>query len=57
VVGVAISADWFGETPDVYVARLDGDVERLFTQAAREIARAELDEAARLLAVDRVTSP
>jgi HD superfamily phosphodiesterase len=57
VVGVAISADWFGETPDVYVARLDGDVERLYTQAAREIARAELDEAARLLAVDRVTSP
>jgi HD superfamily phosphodiesterase len=57
VVGVAVSADWFGETPDVYVARLDGDVQRLFTQAARDIARAELDEAARLLAVDRVTSP
>jgi hypothetical protein len=50
VVGTAIACDWWGETPAVYGDRVTAMIEnRLFTEAAREIARAELADTARLL--------
>ncbi|UGS36575.1 HD domain-containing protein [Capillimicrobium parvum] len=50
IAGVAIACDWWGMTPSVYVDRTEPQIEhRLFTEAAREIARAELDRTRRVL--------
>ena len=55
IPGIAISADWFGETPDVYVARIRPQIDVwLFTPLAREIARAELAESSRVLVLDQL---
>lgn len=62
VAGVAIASDWFGMTPGQYADRTEPQIDdRLFTEAAREIARAELSETRRilrtaLLAADAVVS-
>ncbi len=54
VVGVTLSSEWFGLTPDVYVIDRLGPVilGQLFTQTALEIARLELEQTRRLLRVD-----
>jgi hypothetical protein len=50
VPGIAVGCDWFGFTPGQYADRVEGQIEgRLFTEAAREIARAELAQTRRLL--------
>jgi HD superfamily phosphodiesterase len=50
VTGTAIACDWFGVTPGVYADRTEPQIEnRLNTEAARAIARAELAETRRLL--------
>lgn len=58
VVGTAIACDWWGETPSAYGDRVAVMLEeRLFTQAARDIARAELAETARLLRFAELADP
>ena len=42
VTGVSVASDWFAMTPREYVEHLVPQVERCFTPAATEIARAEL---------------
>ncbi len=50
VAGVGIACDWWGMTPSEYADRAEAQIEgRLFTQAAREIARAELEQTRRVL--------
>ncbi len=58
VVGTAIACDWWGETPSAYGERVQVMLEeRLFTETAREIARAELAETARLLRFAELDDP
>jgi len=64
VAGVAIACDWWGMTPSEYVDRTEPQIEgRLFTETAREIARAELARTRRVLRTallaghDRVAAP
>jgi phosphodiesterase/alkaline phosphatase D-like protein len=60
VAGIGIGCDWFGMTPGEYADHTEPQIEgRLFTDAAREIARAELGQTRRILrtaelAADRV---
>jgi hypothetical protein len=49
VVGVALSSDWFGETPSEHVDRLQPIAEALFTQAGREMALPELERSRKAL--------
>jgi HD superfamily phosphodiesterase len=50
--GIAVGCDWFGMTPTQYGDHTEPQIEnRLFTEAAREIARAELDESRRIFGV------
>jgi hypothetical protein len=50
VAGVAVACDWWGMIPAVYADRTEPQIEaRLFTAAAREIARAELAQTRRVL--------
>jgi HD superfamily phosphodiesterase len=50
VAGIGIACDWFGITPGEYADRVEDQIEgRLFTDAAREIARAELSQTRRVL--------
>ena len=61
VAGIGIGCDWFGMTPGEYADHTEPQIEsRLFTTAAREIARAELPATRRMLrtaelAADRVS--
>jgi phosphodiesterase/alkaline phosphatase D-like protein len=61
VAGIGIGCDWFGMTPGEYADHTEPQIEgRLFTDAAREIARAELGQTRRILrtaelAADRVS--
>jgi HD superfamily phosphodiesterase len=58
VVGTAIACDWWGETPSAYGDRVTTMLEeRLFTDTAREIARAELAETTRLLRFAELADP
>ncbi len=58
VVGTAIACDWWGETPSAYGRRVTAMIdERLFTQTAREIARAELAQTARVLRFSQLDDP
>jgi HD superfamily phosphodiesterase len=58
VPGVSIACDWFGITPGAYAARVESQIEgRLFTEAARDIARHELARTRRLLCVDLLAEP
>jgi HD superfamily phosphodiesterase len=63
VAGIAVACDWFGLTPGEYADRTEPQIEgRLFTEAARTIARAELADTRRMLrtaelAGDRVPGP
>ena len=41
--GVSVASDWFEMTPREYVEHLVPQLEQLFTPAAAEIARADLD--------------
>jgi hypothetical protein len=43
VTGVGVACDWFEMTPREYVEHLVPQLELLFTEAAAEIARADLD--------------
>jgi len=55
VAGTAVACDWFGETPGAYARRTAAQIDdRLFTEAAREIARADLAQTARLLRIDEL---
>jgi len=55
IAGTAIACDWFGVTPGVYADRTEPQIEnRLFTEAAREIARAELAYTRRVLRFDQL---
>lgn len=50
VPGIAIACDWFGTTPGGYADRTEPQIDgRLFTETAREIARAELAQSRLLL--------
>jgi HD superfamily phosphodiesterase len=50
ITGVAIASDWWGLTPSQYADRTEPQIDtRLFTEAAREIARAELVVTRRVL--------
>jgi hypothetical protein len=50
VAGIAIACDWFHMTPGEYADRTEPQIEgRLFTEAARDIARAELADSRRVL--------
>jgi phosphodiesterase/alkaline phosphatase D-like protein len=50
VAGIGIGCDWFAMTPADYADHTEPQIEdRLFTDAAREIARAELAETRRIL--------
>jgi len=52
VAGIGIACDWFGITPGEYADRVAGQIDgRLFTEAARDIARAELAHTRRVLRV------
>ena len=42
IAGVSTSADWFGATPHVIVDRLEGLIPKLETEAAQQMAEAEL---------------
>lgn len=62
VTGIGIGCDWFSMTPTEYADHTAPQIEgRLFTEAARDIARAELAQTRRVLrtselAGDRVSS-
>ena len=62
VAGIGIGCDWFAMSPGEYAEHTAPQIEeRLFTEAAREIARAELAQTRRILrtrelATDRVSS-
>jgi phosphodiesterase/alkaline phosphatase D-like protein len=50
VAGIGIGCDWFGLTPGEYADHTEPQIEgRLFTDVAREIARAELRQTRRIL--------
>jgi HD superfamily phosphodiesterase len=50
VAGIAVACDWFGLTPGEYADRTEPQIEgRLFTEAARTIARAQLADTRRTL--------
>jgi hypothetical protein len=50
VAGIAVACDWFRMTPGEYADRTEPQIEgRLFTDAAREIARSELAQTRRIL--------
>jgi HD domain len=50
VAGIGIGCDWFGMTPTEYADHTEPQIEgRLFTDAAREIGRAELAQTRRIL--------
>jgi HD domain len=50
VPGIGIAGDWFGITPGEYADRVERQIDgRLFTEAARAIARSELAATRRLL--------
>jgi HD superfamily phosphodiesterase len=50
IAGVGIACEWFGMTPGDYADRTEPQIDgRLFTETAREIARAELAETRRRL--------
>ncbi len=50
VAGIGIACDWWGMTPSEYAEHTAPQIEdRLFTEGAREIARAELAETRRIL--------
>jgi HD superfamily phosphodiesterase len=50
VAGIAVACDWFGLTPGEYADRTEPQIEgRLFTETARTIARAELEQTRRIL--------
>jgi HD domain len=57
--GIAVGCDWFQMTPTEYGDHTEPQIEgRLFTEAAREIARADLGESRRLFGVvEPVTVP
>jgi HD domain len=59
VAGIAVACDWFGFTPAEYADHTEPQIEgRLFTQAAREIARTELADTRRVLrTVELSTDP
>jgi HD superfamily phosphodiesterase len=58
IAGIAIACDWFGLTPGEYADRVEGQIEgRLFTAAAREIARAELAHTRRALRTAQLAEP
>jgi HD superfamily phosphodiesterase len=53
IAGTALSCDWFGDTAPRYLDRVEDQIEgRLFTEAARAIARPELAETLRVLRAD-----
>ncbi len=44
-IGIAISADWHGMSPAEYIAKVETkDIERIFTDTARQVALEELDK-------------
>lgn len=50
VTGISVACDWFGLSPGAYADRTEPQIEgRLFTETAREIARAELEQTRRIL--------
>ncbi len=50
VAGIGIGCDWFSMTPSEYADHTEPQIEtRLFTDTAREIARAELSQTRRIL--------
>jgi HD superfamily phosphodiesterase len=50
VAGIGVACDWFGLTPGEYADRTEPQIEgRLFTETARAIARAELEQTRRIL--------
>jgi HD superfamily phosphodiesterase len=52
VAGIAVACDWWGMTPGEYADHCAGQIEgRLFTDAAKAIARAELAESRRVLRI------
>jgi HD superfamily phosphodiesterase len=56
--GVAVACDWFGETPTAYCERTERESgDRLFTEAAREIARREQARTRRLLRTEQLVDP
>jgi hypothetical protein len=59
VVGVTLSSEWFGLTPDTYVFdRLEPVIlAQLFTTEALEIARSELEQTRVLLRLDVLRGP
>jgi hypothetical protein len=57
VAGIGIGCDWFAMTPAEYADHTAPQIEdRLFTDAAREIARAELAETRRILRTHELAS-
>jgi hypothetical protein len=57
VAGIGIACDWFGITPGEYADRVAGQIDgRLFTEAAREIARSELAQTRRVLRVTELAA-
>jgi HD superfamily phosphodiesterase len=59
VAGIAVACDWFGLSPGEYADRTEPQIDgRLFTEPAREIARAELaDTRRRLRTTELATEP
>jgi hypothetical protein len=56
VAGIGVACDWFGLTPGEYADRVEPQIDgRLFTEAAREIARAELAHARRVLRTEQLS--
>ncbi|HEX3833378.1 MAG TPA: HD domain-containing protein [Solirubrobacteraceae bacterium] len=50
VAGIAVACDWFGLTPGEYADRTEPQIDdRLYTETARTIARAELEQTRRIL--------
>jgi hypothetical protein len=57
VAGIGIACDWFGMTPAGYADLVESQIDgRLFTEAARAIARAELTETRRVLRTEVLPS-
>jgi hypothetical protein len=52
VVGISVACDWFSMTPAQFARQVGGQIEDLFTEAAREIARTEFARARDLLRLD-----
>jgi len=57
VVGISVACDWFSLTPSAYALHVAAQIDGLFTETARGIARAELARSHEVLQLDVLGEP